>query len=91
VTRLSRLFRRRPAPLDLQCREVVELLDDFLEGALSPEMIMALEHHLAGCDGCTTYLEQLRAAIALAATTGEKALPPALEQELLEAFRTGRS
>ena len=62
------------------------VLDDYLEGGLDPEMRAALEAHLAGCDGCTTYLEQLKAAVELARQTGERTLPPSLEQELIKAF-----
>ncbi|MFI5036694.1 MAG: zf-HC2 domain-containing protein [Acidimicrobiales bacterium] len=48
----------------LVCRAAVELVSDYLEGALSRRDRRRLERHLAGCDGCESYLDQVRAVIA---------------------------
>ena len=53
------LRRRRP----LVCRQAVELMSDYLEGALSPPDHDRLARHLAGCPPCREYLDQLRATI----------------------------
>jgi len=71
----------------MNCRQVVELMTDYLEGTLSPSDRRRFEAHLSGCDGCTEYLRQLRASMALARRLGEEPLPAALEAELLQAFR----
>jgi anti-sigma factor RsiW len=42
----------------------VELVADYLDDALSPEMRARFEEHLAGCDGCTTYLSQTQRVMA---------------------------
>ena len=62
---LSRLlpFRR---PADLPCQRVVEMVTDYLEGALSPADHRRLEAHLAGCPHCTEYLAQMQETIRLA-------------------------
>jgi anti-sigma factor RsiW len=44
----------------LSCKELVELVTDYLEGVLAPDRVAALDAHLAGCDGCDTYVEQMR-------------------------------
>ena len=49
---------------ELACKQLVELVADYLEGALSPELKARFEAHLAGCDGCTTYLSQTQQIIA---------------------------
>ena len=49
---------------ELACKQLVELVADYLDEALSPEMRARFEEHLAGCDGCTTYLKQTRQVIA---------------------------
>ena len=46
---------------DLACIEVVEIITDYLEGALPAAEARRLEGHLDTCPGCTEYLEQLRA------------------------------
>jgi MFS family permease len=45
---------------EVACKQLVELVADYLEDALSPELRTRFEEHLAGCDGCTTYLSQTR-------------------------------
>ena len=44
----------------MNCRQVVELMTDYLEGALSAIDRARFEQHIAGCDGCTAYLAQMR-------------------------------
>ena len=72
---------------ELTCRELVELVTDYLEGALSREDRFRFDRHLAGCEGCTAYLEQMRAAIAAAGTLREDELDPGVRNALLAAFR----
>jgi hypothetical protein len=49
---------------ELACKQLVELVADYLDDALSPEMKARFEEHLAGCDGCNTYLSQTRRVMA---------------------------
>jgi anti-sigma factor RsiW len=49
---------------DLTCKEVVEIVSDYLEGALSAEDRARFDAHLTVCDGCHTYVEQMRETIA---------------------------
>jgi anti-sigma factor RsiW len=54
-------FRRR----EVACRQAVDLMTEYLEGALSPRDRERFEAHLAECDHCVEYLAQIRATIAL--------------------------
>jgi predicted anti-sigma-YlaC factor YlaD len=74
------------APEDITCREIVELVSDYLEGALSPEEHEAFEMHLSYCDGCVNYLDQMRETIRITGELREDSLPPELQSELLRAF-----
>lgn len=75
---------------DLRCDRVVELVTDFLDGALEPAAERDLVEHLEGCDGCSDYVEQYRRAVR---TLGELptedagALTPEARAALLEVFR----
>jgi anti-sigma factor RsiW len=71
----------------IPCRELVELVTDYLEGALSPEQHARFENHIAGCDGCTTYLEQMRETIRLTGTLREQQISPEALEALLHTFR----
>jgi len=68
------------------CREVVEVLTDYLDGALPSDEREALEQHLLACAGCTTHLEQLRTSVRLTGSLSEDEVPAALMEQLLTAL-----
>jgi anti-sigma factor RsiW len=72
---------------DLSCREFVELVTAYLEGALPRRDRTRFERHIASCGHCTTYLGQMRATIRLTGMLTEDDVPPAGRAELLAAFR----
>ena len=74
-------------PGDLECRELVELVTDYLEGALGPDERARFELHLAVCDGCAAYLRQLRATLCAAGRLRARPIPVDERKRLLEAFR----
>jgi anti-sigma factor RsiW len=71
----------------ITCRELVELVTDYLEGALPDADRARFEAHLEACDGCRTYLEQLRLVIEAGGQLGEESLEPGAREEMLAAFR----
>lgn len=72
---------------DLTCRELVELVTDYLEQALPAEEHERLERHLDTCQGCRTYVEQMRRTIELTGQLTVADVSPEAELALLEAFR----
>jgi anti-sigma factor RsiW len=70
----------------LTCREVVELVNDYLEGLMSPEDRVRFELHLDDCPHCVTYLEQMRVTVGVLGRLHEDALQPAVREELLRRF-----
>jgi anti-sigma factor RsiW len=74
----------------LICQEVVEVITDYLEGAMDAELHSAFEAHLAGCPHCTHYLEQIEAMIRVAGTIEPQALSSEFQAGLVEAFRDWR-
>ena len=75
---------------ELACQEVVELVTAYLEDALTAVDRERFEEHLVFCDGCADYLGQLRTTIRLAGSA-DLALPPELEDRLLETYRGWRA
>jgi len=71
----------------MSCRELVTLVTEYLEGTLGTRDRRRFERHIRGCDGCTTYLEQMRQTIHLAGRLSEDDLTPHAREELLAAFR----
>jgi anti-sigma factor RsiW len=75
----------------MTCRQVVELMTDYLEGSLSVLERARFEEHIAGCDGCRAYVAQLRTTRKVVGRLADEPVPAAVERELLEAFRSWRS
>ncbi len=71
----------------LVCRELVELVTDYLEGRLSRRDRRRFERHIAGCEGCTSYVEQMRTTKELLGHIPEDSIPPEARDTLLHAFR----
>jgi len=71
----------------ISCREVVELLSDYLDGALPEPERVRVDEHVAGCDGCTLVLDELRETIRLTGMLTVEHLNDAQRATLLDAFR----
>ena len=75
---------------DLTCKEVVELVTDYLEGTLPPPMRQRFDDHLATCSYCTLYLEQMRQTIRTMGHLPNEANSQGKLDVLLEHFRRWR-
>ena len=74
-------------PRELACQEVVELISDYLEDALSARDRRRIEHHLSGCPHCTAYLAQMRQTLRLTGHLTPQDLTPEMTEEFSEIFR----
>jgi anti-sigma factor RsiW len=75
---------------DLACVEEVEIMTDYLEGALPAVEARRLERHLETCPGCTEYLEQMRTVAASLGGLTEDSIPAEMRDGLIAAFRDFR-
>jgi len=75
----------------MKCREMVELMTEYLEGALSAGDRARFEDHIAGCDGCRSYLEQMRSTIHLVGRIPDEPIPEHVRKELMNAFRAWKA
>jgi anti-sigma factor RsiW len=73
---------------ELACREVVELVTDYLDDALEPDLRARFDEHLRDCDRCAAYLQQLRTTIRVAGRLAPGAIPDATMSRLVAAFRS---
>ena len=74
----------------MNCRQVVELMTDYIEGTLGAADRARFEEHIAGCDGCRAYLAQMRLTRMIVGRLADVPVPELVEHELLEAFRNWR-
>jgi anti-sigma factor RsiW len=73
-------------PRDIACNELVELITEYLEGALPPSEVAAIEAHLQICEGCRRYLDQMRATLAALGSVPVETLSDDAINTLLAAF-----
>ena len=72
---------------EMTCKDLVELVTDYLEGTLAEDLRLRMEDHLSQCDGCTNYLEQMRQTIRLTGRVREESLTSQQRDDLLRLFR----
>lgn len=75
----------------MSCRELVELVTGYLDGALSPEDTRRFEQHIEHCTWCARYLEQMRTTIVTVGRVDEQSLSPEARAAFLAAFRDWRA
>jgi anti-sigma factor RsiW len=74
-------------PNELSCKELVEIVTDYIEGALSPADQRRFELHIGKCDWCKLYIDQIRLTIKAAGKLAEDSIDPRAREELLAVFR----
>ncbi len=84
----DRTTTTQPLP-ELPCQDFVEVVTEYLEGGLSADDRRRFEDHLAICERCGAYVEQIRLTIAAAGRAGVQgeALPAELREGIRDAFR----
>jgi len=70
-------------PSELECRECVDLLADYIDGALPSSQAELLEWHLEGCAPCVAFVNTYRGTVDAARRLRETRLPPELQQRLI--------
>ena len=76
-----------PAENEMSCKELLEVITEYLEGTLPEGERARFEYHLGKCPGCQTYLEQMRQTVRTVGRLSEESLPLPARNELLKAFR----
>ncbi len=74
----------------LACQQVVEMVTDYLEGALAPGDRDRFEAHLAGCPHCTEYLAQMRETIRVSGQITPEDLSPEMRDAFTDLYRRWR-
>lgn len=71
----------------MSCKELIELVTDYLEGVMPPRDRIRFENHLKECPGCETYLDQMRHIVRTLGKLNEDSVPSSAKETLLETFR----
>jgi anti-sigma factor RsiW len=79
------------ADAELTCKELTELITDYLEDLLPHTERVRIEEHLSVCPACVTYLDQMRFTIKALGAKPRGEIPKAIESNLLQAFRSWKN
>lgn len=71
----------------LTCKELVELVTEYLEGTLAPADRTRFEEHIMTCPPCRSHLDQMRRMLIVVGRVPEDSVSPDAERSLVEAFR----
>jgi predicted anti-sigma-YlaC factor YlaD len=71
----------------LTCRDIAEIVTDYLEGRLSLVDRIRFHLHLGFCRDCRRYLRQMRQTVRRLGKIPDEAVPPDIQEELLRRFR----
>ena len=74
-------------PWGMDCNEFVEVVTEYLEGKLGEEDRAKFEKHLALCESCVDYVEQMRLTLRATGRLGVEELAPEALADLLNVFR----
>jgi anti-sigma factor RsiW len=75
------------ATAGMTCKELVEVITDYIEGTMPTDDVARFEEHLGECHGCDTYLDQMRLTITALGHLPPESLSGEAERNLLLAFR----
>jgi anti-sigma factor RsiW len=76
---------------ELACKELVEIITDYIEGALPEAERRRFEQHLEACRGCRNYVQQMRLTIRTLGRLGPERLSSAEQERLLTTFRNWKA
>jgi anti-sigma factor RsiW len=72
---------------EIICKELVELVTEYLDNTLPDERRILFEEHITRCEGCRNYLDHMRKTIQLAGKIPLESLTPSDKERLLNLFR----
>ena len=83
--------RDAQAPTTIECRQIADLLGDYLDGSLSKSTRELLEWHIEGCGPCVAFVNTYRGTVNAATKLKEVEIPAELKKRLLAVLRNPRS
>lgn len=80
-----------PGPATIECRQIADLLGDYLEGTLPTPTRELLEWHIEGCGPCVAFINTYRGTVDTARRLREVEIPVELKKRLLAVLRGQRA
>jgi len=77
-------------PSEIECRQIAELLGDYLDGSLPRETRELIDFHIDGCAPCVAFLNTYRGTVDAARLLPDVAMPPELKKRLLTVLKSAK-
>jgi hypothetical protein len=74
----------------LECRQIAELLGDYVDGSLPSHLRDLIDFHIDGCQPCVAFMNTYRGTISVTRTLPNVPVPPELKQRLIAVLRSSR-
>lgn len=78
-------------PSEIECRQIAELLADYLDGSLPRHTVELIEWHIEGCSPCVAFVNTYRGTIRATSSLREVQVPAELKSRLLAVLRATKS
>jgi len=75
----------------MTCKEFVEIITDYLDGTMPLGRRIRFHLHLGLCQGCRTYLNQVKQTIRTLGHLPSQPPPPEVRDQLLQRFRSWKT
>jgi anti-sigma factor RsiW len=75
-------------PTEIECRQIAELLGDYLDGSLSAPLRGLVDWHIESCPPCVAFVNTYRGTIEATRKIPDVPIPPELKQRLLKVLRS---
>jgi hypothetical protein len=75
---------------ELECRQIAELLGDYIDGALPRRQQELIDWHIEGCPPCVAFINTYRGTISATRSLPAVPIPPELKSRLLAVLRSDR-
>ena len=78
------------SPHEIECRQIAELLGDYMEGTLPRSTRDLIDFHIDGCPPCVAFLNTYRGTVDAARKLPEVTIPPELKKRLLKVLKSSQ-
>ena len=76
------------SPNEIECRQIAELLGDYLDGTLPSHLRQLIDFHIDDCPPCVAFVNTYRGTINAARKLSDVPIPSELKQRLLNVLKT---
>ena len=79
------------SPHEIECRQIAELLGDYLDGTLPSHTRQLIDFHIDGCPPCVAFINTYRGTMSATRNLADVAIPSELKKRLLAVLKSDKA